>query len=157
VALSDLILKWLFKSNLTDSTTFENHSTHLFKIIKTTCVYQLRTKQIDWDDEQLWRGYTMLTDLEAVFRSLKSELGMRPLYHRKQGRCYGHVFITALAYQGVQLKQKGHNQSWTSLKDIFEDQRRLTTTFKQKDGLKYKCSHLGVLANDETPPNIWNR
>lgn len=129
MVLSDLIFKWLFKSNLTDSTTSENHSTHLFKIIETTCVYQLRTKQIDWDDEQLWRGYTMLTDLEAVFRSLKSELGMRPVHHRKQGQCDGHVFITALAYQGVQvirkqLKQKGHNQSWTSLKDIFEDQRR---------------------------------
>jgi hypothetical protein len=27
-------------------------------------------------------GYTMLTDLEAVFRSLKSELGLRPIYHR---------------------------------------------------------------------------
>ena len=102
-------------------------------------VYQLRTNQIDWDDEQLWRTYTMLTDLEAVFRSLKSELGMRPVYHRKQGRCDGHLFITVLAYQGVQvirkqLKQKGHSHSWTSLKDIFEVQRRLTITFKQKDG-----------------------
>ena len=47
-------------------------------------VYQLRTNQIDWDDEQLWRTYTMLTDLEAVFRSLKSELGMRPVYHRNR-------------------------------------------------------------------------
>ena len=78
----------------------------------------------------------MLTDLEVVFRSHKSELGMRPVYHRKQGRFNGLVFITVLAYQGVQVirKQKGHNQSWTSLKDIFEVQRRLTLTFKQKDG-----------------------
>ena len=81
----------------------------------------------------------MLTDLEAVFRSLKSELVMRPVNHRKQGRCDGHLFITVLAYQGVQvirklLKQKGHSHRWTSLKDIFEVQRRLTLTFKQKDG-----------------------
>lgn len=46
-------------------------------------VNQLRTNQIDWDEEQLWRRYTMLSDLEMVFRSLKSELGMRPVYHRK--------------------------------------------------------------------------
>ena len=102
-------------------------------------VYMLRTNEVSWDDEQLWRTYTMLTDLEAVFRSLKSELGMRPVYHRKQHRCDGHLFITVLAYQGVQvirkrLKEKGHDQSWTSLKDIFEVQRRLTMTFKQKDG-----------------------
>lgn len=102
-------------------------------------VYMLRTNEVAWDDEQLWRTYTMLTDLEAVFRSLKSELGMRPVYHRKQARCDGHLFITVLAYQGVQvirkkLKERGHNQSWTSLKDIFEVQRRLTMTFKQKDG-----------------------
>jgi transposase len=102
-------------------------------------VYMLRTNQLEWDDEQLWRTYTMLTDLEAVFKSLKSELGMRPVYHRKQQRCDGHLFITVLAYQGVQvirkrLKEQGHNQSWTSLKDLFEVQRRLTMTFKQKDG-----------------------
>ena len=50
---------------------------------------------------------------------------MRPVYHRKQQRCQGHLFITVLAYQGVQvirkqLIEKGHNQSWSSLKDIFE-------------------------------------
>jgi len=55
-------------------------------------VYMLRTNEVSWDDEQLWRTYTMLTDLEAVFRSLKSELGMRPVYHRKQHRC-GWSFV----------------------------------------------------------------
>lgn len=37
----------------------------------------LQTTLTDWSDESLWRTYTMLTDLEAVFRNLKSELGMR--------------------------------------------------------------------------------
>lgn len=102
-------------------------------------VYTLRTNEMDWDDEQYWRTYTMLTDLEAVFKSLKSELGIRPVYHHKEERCDGHLFITVLAYQGVQvirkkLKEKGHDLSWRSLKDIFELQRRVTMTFKQKDG-----------------------
>jgi transposase len=43
----------------------------------------------------------MLTDLEAVFRSLKSELGMRPVYHQKTHRVEGHIFITLLAYNLV--------------------------------------------------------
>jgi len=56
-------------------------------------VYKLRTTLTDWDDESLWRTYTMLTDLESVFKSLKSELGMRPVYHQKEERCDGHLFI----------------------------------------------------------------
>lgn len=49
-------------------------------------VYCLRTNQNNWDEATLWRTYTMLTDLEAVFRSLKSELGLRPIYHQKEKR-----------------------------------------------------------------------
>lgn len=99
----------------------------------------MRCNQTDWDDEKLWRTYTMLTDLEAVFRSLKSELGMRPVYHHKEDRCDGHLFITVLAYQAVQvirrkLKERGVNESWRTLRDILEVQRRVTITFKQKNG-----------------------
>ena len=45
----------------------------------------------------------MLTDLEAVLRSLKSELGLRPIYHSKEVRTDGHLFITILAFQFVQF------------------------------------------------------
>ena len=38
-------------------------------------VYCLRSSETDWDEATLWRTYFTLTDLEAVFRSLKSELG----------------------------------------------------------------------------------
>jgi len=44
----------------------------------------------------------MLTDLKRVFRSLKSELGLRPVYNQKKELCNGHLFITVLAYQCVQ-------------------------------------------------------
>jgi transposase len=102
-------------------------------------VYTLRSNLLDWDDETLWRTYTMLTNLEAVFRSLKSELGMRAVYHRKESRCEGHLFITVLAYQAVQvirhkLKERRIHLSWQSLRDILDVQRRVTITFKQKDG-----------------------
>jgi transposase len=56
-------------------------------------VYKLRTTLTDWNDQTLWQTYTMLTDLESVFRSLKSELGQRPVYHHKEDRCDGHRFI----------------------------------------------------------------
>ena len=102
-------------------------------------VYKLRTTLTDWDDENLWRTYTMLTDLESVFRSLKSELGIRPVYHHLEDRCDGHLFITVLAYQAVQvirrkLKEHGINESWESLREILGQQSRITATFKQRDG-----------------------
>jgi transposase len=102
-------------------------------------VYCLRTNELSWDEATLWRTYTMLTDLEAVFRSLKSELGLRPVYHHKEERAEGHLFITVLAYQAVQvlrqqLKAHGIHESWTTLRQTLSVQQRVTATFKQRDG-----------------------
>ena len=102
-------------------------------------VYCLRTNELHWDEATLWQTYTMLTDLEAVFRSLKSELGLRPVYHHKEDRAEGHLFITVLAYQAVQtlrrtLKSAGIKESWAVLRELFSVQQRITATFKQRDG-----------------------
>ena len=102
-------------------------------------VYCLRTNLSDWDQQTLWRTYTMLTDLEAVFRSLKSELGLRPIFHRKQNRSDGHLFITVLAYQLVQIIRRrlagfGETASWTTLRRILQGLHRVTATFRRKDG-----------------------
>ena len=68
----------------------------------------------------------------------KSELGMRPVHHHKEDRCDGHLFITVLAYQAVEVIRKklkeSHRNRWRSLKDILELKRRLTMTVKQKNG-----------------------
>jgi len=102
-------------------------------------VYCLRTNELSWDGEQLWRTYMMLTDLEAVFRSCKSELGLRPIFHHKEVRADGHLFITVLAYQLVQLirrrlHEQGLNDSWASLRETLNGQVRVTATFRRPDG-----------------------
>jgi transposase len=102
-------------------------------------VYCLRSNETTWDAEKLWHTYTMLTDLEAVFRGLKSELGLRPVYHHKEERTEGHLFITVLAYQLVQairrkLADAGETMSWNRLREILSVQRRITATFRQRDG-----------------------
>ena len=102
-------------------------------------VYCLRSNETSWDEAKLWHTYTMLTDLESVFRSLKSELGLRPVFHKTEERTEGHLFITVLAYQFVQvlrrkLKSKGNKLGWTSLRNILSVQQRVTVSFKQKDG-----------------------
>ena len=102
-------------------------------------VYCLRSNQTDWEPESMWRSYIMLTDLEAVFRSLKSELGLRPIFHQKQHRSNGHLFITVLAYQLVQVIRRrlgapGEHSSWQTLRTILGGQQRVTATFRRADG-----------------------
>ena len=102
-------------------------------------VYCLRSSETDWDEATLWHTYVTLTDLEAVFRSLKSELGLRPIYHHKPSRADGHLFISTVAYQLVQvvrtrLRQAGESASWTTLRRILEGQQRITATFRRADG-----------------------
>ena len=102
-------------------------------------VYCLRSNQTEWDEETLWRTYVTLTDIEAVFRSLKSELGLRPIFHHKPIRAEGHLFITVIAYQLVQvirrrLRQHGETASWDTVRRILEGHQRITATFTRADG-----------------------
>ena len=102
-------------------------------------VYCLRTNLTDWNAERLWRTYATLTDLEAVFRCLKSELGLRPIHHRVPRRTEGHLFIAIVAYQLVQivrrrLRDNGLADSWTALRNRLATRCRVTATFRCADG-----------------------
>lgn len=102
-------------------------------------IYCIRTNALWLEAEELWKTYSMLTDLEAVFRSLKSELGLRPVYHQTAERAEGHLFITVLAYQCVQVirnKLKGHeiHDSWQTLRTNLSTHQRVTVTFRQRNG-----------------------
>src|SRR5438093_4674646 len=60
--------------------------------------YLLRSNLTAEDPAVIWTLYTQLTQIEAVFRSLKSELDIRPIYHQKEDRIDAHIFIAFLAY-----------------------------------------------------------
>lgn len=119
-------------------------------------VYCLRTNLTDWNEERLWRTYTMLTDLEAVFRSLKSELGLRPIYHHKEERVSGHIFITLIAYHLVQtircqLKAEKINDSWQTIRQKMENQQRVTVILQREDE---KTIHLRKATKAEAQQSI---
>lgn len=102
-------------------------------------VYCLRTNHTQLDESTLWNTYIMLTDLEAVFRSMKSELGLRPIHHQITRRVTGHLFITLLAYHLVhiirtKLKQHNIHLSWDGIKRQLEGQIRSTTSLKCENG-----------------------
>jgi transposase len=106
---------------------------------KNPGVYVIRSNELSFDAEKLWKTYIMLTDVEAVFRSLKSELGLRPVFHRKTDRADGHLFVSVLAYQCVQtirkkLKEQGIDDSWVTLRTHLSQHTRATGSFRQADG-----------------------
>jgi transposase len=60
--------------------------------------YMLRTNLQADSAEELWSKYMQLTEAEASFRALKSELSIRPLFHQKEPRVKAHVLVAFLGY-----------------------------------------------------------
>src|SRR5437016_11679068 len=60
--------------------------------------YLLRTNLQAETAEQLWSKYMQLTEAEASFRALKSELSIRPLFHQLEPRVKAHVMVAFLGY-----------------------------------------------------------
>lgn len=60
--------------------------------------YLLRSNLTGGDPAELWRNYIHLVRIEESFRTLKGDLGLRPVFHQLDGRIEAHVFISFLAY-----------------------------------------------------------
>jgi len=60
--------------------------------------YLLRTNLTGEDPAVLWERYIQLTHIEMAFKCLKSELGLRPLYHQLEHRVEAHILVAFLAY-----------------------------------------------------------
>jgi transposase len=98
-------------------------------------VYCLRTNEPKMTDEVMWRTYIDLTKVESVFRSLKSELGLRPIYHWKEQRIDGHLFVSILAYQCIRLvrlllSENNITDSWETIVKTLKTHMRGTIVVK---------------------------
>jgi transposase len=60
--------------------------------------YLLRTNLVAEDPAVLWDRYVQLTQIEAAFKCLKSDLGIRPIHHQLEHRVDGHILVAFLAY-----------------------------------------------------------
>ena len=101
-------------------------------------VYCLRTSHKDMDEDRLWHTYTMLTELESVFSTLKTDLGLRPVYHQTKERVESHLFISVLAYHLIhsiryRLKKVDINTNWSGLKAKLTGQQRITISMRSKN------------------------
>ena len=60
--------------------------------------YLLRSNVMEWSPEELWRVYMQLTEAEAAFHIQKSDLQLRPIWHKKAMRVEAHILVCFLAY-----------------------------------------------------------
>jgi transposase len=60
--------------------------------------YLLRTNLVAEDPAVLWDRYMQLTQIEAAFKCLKSDLGIRPIHHQLEHRVKAHILVAFLAY-----------------------------------------------------------
>jgi len=60
--------------------------------------YLLRTNLVGEDPAVLWERYMQLTQIEAAFKCLKSDLGIRPIHHQLEHRVEAHILVAFLAY-----------------------------------------------------------
>jgi transposase len=101
--------------------------------------YFLRTTRRDLDEKSLWSLYIMLTNVEDAFRTLKSELNLRPIYHRKESRTDAHLFMTVIAYHVLnsirfKLSQQGLAMRWSGLRERLSNHVRITTALTTQEG-----------------------
>jgi len=59
--------------------------------------YLLRTNWAGQDPKVLWQTYMQLTEVEDAFRTCKSDLGMRPIYHQRADRTQAHILVCFLS------------------------------------------------------------
>jgi len=85
--------------------------------------YLLRTNLTAATASELWEKYMQLTEVEAAFRALKSELSIRPLFHQLERRVKAHVMVAFLGYAlWVTLKHLllGKQSEWSASRALAE-------------------------------------
>jgi len=110
--------------------------------------YVLRTDQLDFTADDLWRIYITLTKAENGFRMLKSQLGLRPNRHQIEDRVDGHIFITVLAYQLLCYITKimeghGDNRSWETIRRVLRTHCYATVVLPTNKGVIHRIRKPG--------------
>lgn len=101
--------------------------------------YLLRSNLTATDPAQLWQFYLQLTQVEAAFKTLKSDLCIRPIYHQRLDRIEAHIFIAFLAYclqvtLTMQLKPHAPGLTARSALDTLAALQMLDVHFPTTDG-----------------------
>jgi transposase len=102
--------------------------------------YLLKTDREDLSADEAWRIYILLTRAEAAFRTLKSPLGERPVFHQREGRVEAHIFLCVLAYHLLisiekTLVNQGVHTSWATVRETLKTHQVNTIVLPTDSGL----------------------
>ena len=95
-------------------------------------IYFLRTSLDSNTEEIVWQFYNTIREIEATFRTLKTDLDLRPIYHKKDESTMAHLHLGLLAYWLVntvrhQLKKQGIHSGWREIVRTMNTQKAVTT------------------------------
>jgi hypothetical protein len=101
--------------------------------------YLLRTNLTDTDPANLWQFYLQLVEVELAFKTLKSDLAIRPVFHQDEPRIEAHIFIAFLAYclyvtLGQQLKALAPGLTARSVLEKFSAVQMIDVYIPTTDG-----------------------
>jgi transposase len=82
--------------------------------------YIISTSDDTLTPEDIALGYKQLMEVERAFRTLKTTLDLRPVYHRKDERIQSHVFLCFLALLLVRIAERKTNMTWDNIKAHME-------------------------------------
>ena len=119
-------------------------------------IYFLRTNVERLDEKSTWDYYNLIREIECTNRQLKTDLNLRPIYHKKDDCSDAHLFLGLLSYWIVnairyKLKQTGENCFWTEIVRRMSTQKAITTEGVNALGEKVSlrlCSEPSKAAED---------
>lgn len=96
-------------------------------------IYFLRTSIMNLDEHTFWSIYNIIREIEYTFRVIKTDLDLRPIYHKTDSASMAHLHLGLLAYWLVvtiryQLKQSGINSDWREIVRTMNTQKCVTTS-----------------------------
>jgi transposase len=101
--------------------------------------YLLKTSRSDLDAEEIWRTYILLTRVESAFRTMKTPLCERPIFHHLERRVETHIFLCVLAYHLLvcierAFLDRGIHTSWETLREQLSTHQVVTVRLPTSDG-----------------------
>ena len=110
--------------------------------------YVLKTDRQDLTADEIWRTYILLTRVESAFRSMKSPLMERPIFHHLKNRTQTHIFLCVLAYHLLvaiekRFLDKGIHTSWWTLRQQLSTHQVVTIVLPTADARVLKIRKAG--------------
>jgi len=103
--------------------------------------YFLRYTKTAVSEDDIWDVYNLTRDVESVFRTLKTDLDIRPIYHQKDTYIEPHIWLGILSYQVVNyirrvLKNNNINYSWQSITEKMKTMQSSIVSINNKENEK---------------------